>query len=207
MLVGRRSDHSRDQLYELALKNAREIVDTDGHRALTARNVADAMGYSPGTLYNLFENLDDLIIHLNGRLLDEMHDDLAGISVDGDPRQNLRRLIDVYLHFIDERANLWSLVLEHSLPEGQSVPNWYNRKVEKVLSILEAALSPAFPSEDKDGPKRSARVLWASLHGIWSLASSGKLELLTLESTRELAETLIDCYLAGLASLKENFDG
>ena len=205
--MGRRSDHSREEPYEFALGTAREIIETDGQRALTARNVADAIGYSPGTLYNLFENLDDLIIHLNGRLLDEMHDALADLPVSDDPARNLRRLLEGYLSFIGGRASHWTLLFEHSLPDGRRAPDWYHRKVDKVLSILEGALAPAFAAADEAGPRRSARVLWASLHGIWSLASSGKLDLVTSETTAEMAETLIDNYLAGLKARREKFDG
>lgn len=195
--MGRRSDHSKEELYELALRAARDIIEADGARGLTARNVADAMGYSPGTLYNLFENLDDLITHLNGRLLDEMGDALAELPVGDDPRENLTRLLHRYLSFIGERANLWVLLFEHTIPGGQ-VPAWYQRKVEKVLGVLEDALGPAFPAGDIDGPKRSARVLWASLHGIWSLSSSGKLDVLTSDTATDMAETLIATYVAGL---------
>ena len=201
--MGRRSDHSKEELYEMALQAARTIIETDGLGALTARNVADSIGYSAGTLYNVFENLDDLLLHLNGRLLDEMHDELAGLTAGDDAELNLRRLLDGYLAFIDRRTNLWALLFEHSLPESRQAPGWYQRKVEKVLSILEAALAPAFPADDTDGPGRSARILWASLHGIWSLASSGKLELLTSETATDLAETLIAIYLAGLDALRE----
>ena len=43
--MGRRSDHSREELYELALATARRIVEKDGPTGLTARKVAGAMGY------------------------------------------------------------------------------------------------------------------------------------------------------------------
>ena len=200
--VGRRSDHSKEELYELALRAAREIIEADGPRALTARNVADGIGYSPGTLYNLFENLDDLITHLNGRLLDEMGDVLAGTPVGDDTRENLRLLLDRYLSFIGERSNLWILLFEHTMPGGK-VPIWYQRRVEKVLSILEGALAPAFRCDDGEGPKRSARVLWASLHGIWSLGSAGKLDVLTSETTTEMAENLIATYVAGIEARRD----
>jgi AcrR family transcriptional regulator len=203
--MGRRSDHSKEELYELALWAARGIIEADGARALTARNVADAMGYSPGTLYNLFENLDDLITHLNGRLIDDMADALAELPADEDPRDNLTRLLHRYLSFIGERANLWALLFEHTIPGGR-VPEWYQRKVEKVLAVLEGALAPAFAPGDADGPKRSARVLWASLHGIWSLGSSGKLDVLTSDTATDMAENLIATYVAGLEARRERGD-
>ncbi len=207
--MGRRSDHSKEELYELALRAARGIIEADGARAMTARNVADAMGYSPGTLYNLFENLDDLITHLNGRLLDEMGDALAELPVGDDPRDNLTRLLHRYLSFIGEQANLWALLFEHTIPGGRA-PTWYQRKIEKALAVLERALAPVFAPGDADGPRRSARVLWASLHGIWSLGSSGKLDVLTPDpaatTATDMAENLIATYVAGLEARRERGD-
>lgn len=68
-VMARRPDHSRDELYALAMNAARGIVERDGIRGLTARNIATAIGYSPGTLYNLFDNLDDLALQINGATL------------------------------------------------------------------------------------------------------------------------------------------
>ncbi len=198
MAVGRRSDHSREQLYELALNAARDIIEAEGYRALTARNIADRIGYSAGTLYNLFENLDDLIVHINGRTLDDMYAGLAGAEMGADPGSNLRELLARYLDFIGKRRDLWALLFDHSLPAGQRAPDWYSRKIDKVISVLESALAPAFKPGDDTGPKHSARVLWASLHGICSLAESRKLDLLTSASATDMAHTLFDTYLAGL---------
>lgn len=187
----------------MALQSARAIVEAGGLEALTARKVAGAIGYSAGTLYNIFENLDDLILHLNGRLLDEMHERLTALPQGEDPDQDLRRLLDGYLAFIESRPNLWALLFEHSLPEGRPAPDWYRCKVARVLGVLEATFLLASPGDTAEEAKRSARILWASLHGIWSLASTGKLELLTKETARDLAETLFRTYLAGFNRLRE----
>ena len=44
-IMGCRSDHSQDELYEMALAVTRGIIEVNGLRVLTARNVADVMGY------------------------------------------------------------------------------------------------------------------------------------------------------------------
>ena len=61
--MGRRADHSRDELFEMALSAAREIAEEDGLGGLTARRIAAKIGYSAGTLYNLFDDLDDLALY------------------------------------------------------------------------------------------------------------------------------------------------
>ncbi|NQV22214.1 MAG: TetR/AcrR family transcriptional regulator [Rhodospirillales bacterium] len=196
--MGRRSDHSRDELYELALNAARQIVEADGFRALTARNVADAIGYSPGTLYNLFENLDELVVHLNGRTLDELYDQLSGGPKTGVPEDDAGRLVAEYLSFLEQNPRLWNVLFEHKLPEGETLPEWYDVKVDKVLGRVEDALSPLFTPDDAEGKQHAARVLWASLHGICSLSETGKLDVVTPRPVRDMAVTLVKNFVTGL---------
>ncbi len=78
--MGRRSDHSRDNLRAMILEAARAILAADGLRGLTARRIAKAIGYSPGTLYNFFTNIDELILHVNAQTLDVVYDRLSAAS-------------------------------------------------------------------------------------------------------------------------------
>ena len=76
----------------MILTTAQTIVETHGLEALTARNIAKEIGYSVGTLYNLFANLDDIIIHLNGRTLDRLYAALADARRKGSPEADLKAL-------------------------------------------------------------------------------------------------------------------
>ncbi len=196
--MARRSDHSREELYEMALTTAREIVEAEGFRALTARNVADAMGYSPGTLYNLFANLDDLVIHLNGRTLDVLHDRLSALKSHKDPERDLRAFAEVYIGFLADHPNLWSTLFEYRLPAGKTLPDWFRTKITKLLGMVEDTLSPLFADDDTAGRAEAARVLWAGLHGICSLSADGKLTVVTSHSVSALANSLVAHYVAGL---------
>lgn len=196
--MGRRSDHSREELYEMAMAEAEAIVVEEGWRKLTARSLAGRMGYSVGTLYNLFENADDILLHLNARTLDNLGKHLSEIDLSGDPKADLKRMLEVYLAFISENRNLWTVLFEHYRSDEEPVPEWYLECVGQVLALLEEALAPLFP-EGKDAEKRrSARVLWSGLHGICSLAGSQKLGILTEEPVAALASDLINTYLSGL---------
>jgi len=201
--MARRSDHNREELYDLILKAATEIVEKKGLRALTARSVAERIGYSAGTLYNLFENLDDLIVHLRGRILDELHDRAAAVEMTGNVSADLAALVDIYLAYLETHPNLWLSLFDHTPPEGKALPDWYLAKVAKALGLVETALSPLF--ETGDGRERAdvARLLWACLHGITSLAQSGKLQGITGQSAKEMADSLVVNFVAGLRLNRE----
>ena len=70
--MGRRNEHSREELKALALRAAGEIVAESGAAGLSMREVARRIGYTVGALYIVFTNLDDLIVHLNEQTIMEL---------------------------------------------------------------------------------------------------------------------------------------
>ena len=199
--MARRSDHSRDELYELTLEAARKIAEQDGLRGLASRRVARDIGYTVGTIYNLFEDLDDLIVHLNGRTLDDMYEALAKIPLADGPENSVRALATGYIAFARGRPKLWSVLFEHHLPEPRQLPDWQDTKIHRLFGLLEQALEPLFPPDGEAERRHAARVLWAGLHGICALESLGKLA--AAESAETMADTLVTCFLAGLRSVRE----
>ena len=194
--MARRKDHSHDQLHEMALDAAREIAEEEGFRGITARRIAKQIGYSPGTLYNVFENLEDLIVHLNVDTLDALYKVCSVAPAKEDPAEALKSLARIYIQFTDEHPRLWSLLFERSMPHGDQLPDWYLKKVRQLLGLVEDAIAPLFPSGREVERLHSARVIWTGLHGICSLSASGSIA--KDETPTALADTLITNYITGL---------
>ena len=70
--MGRRNDHTRKELKEMAIKAGVELIEEGGFQNFSIRKVAARIGYSAGTLYNVFENSDDLVFHINSVTLDDL---------------------------------------------------------------------------------------------------------------------------------------
>lgn len=194
--MARRSDHSRDELYALVLDAAHGIVEQDGLNGLTARRVASSIGYAPGTIYNLFANLDDLILHLRGSVLDMLYASLSSIPIEGSSEKILLEIAKKYIGFVGGHRNLWDLVIQHRLPPGLPVPDWYRDKTARLLNLVESAIAEFFPRGREELRLHHARVLWASLYGICSLHLSAKLA--NAESVELMTESLIVKYVEGL---------
>ena len=54
--MARRSDHTREEIREMALVATEQIVSVAGFSALSARKIAKKIGYTVGSLYLLFDN-------------------------------------------------------------------------------------------------------------------------------------------------------
>lgn len=196
--MGRRSIHTAEELRELILKAATELIERDGLAGLSAREIARRIGYSPGTLYNVFENLDDLVLTIEARLLDRLALRLGEPSATADPAQRVLQLARSYLAFTHENPKLWNLLFEHHMASGKAVPAWYQTKLDSLMTRIEETLEPVMGTSDPAAVKRAARVLWAGVHGITSLSTADKLSNVTSETAGPLVEDLVVTYLAGL---------
>lgn len=196
--MARRSDHSREELYDLAMNAARDIVRREGLRALTARSLATAIGYSPGTLYNLFENLDELALHVNAATLEALYAAVSQDEPSGDPETDLNRMLGRYLEFLQQNPALWTAIFDYRRQTAADLPAWYLNKVQRLMQLVENALAPLFESNDARELREAAAVLWTSLHGICTLAEDGRLSLVSARSVPQMAQSLIAHYLTGL---------
>ncbi|MBL8565007.1 MAG: TetR/AcrR family transcriptional regulator [Hyphomicrobiaceae bacterium] len=198
--MGRRSVHTPEELREHILQAATELITSGGLAELSAREVARRIGYSAGTIYNVFDNLDDLILTIEGRMLDDLDRRLDQLPKSTNSRQNLLNLAEAYLSFTHANPKLWNLLFEHHLPPGADVPASYRAKLDGLLARIEAALTPLLQSRDPVELKRAARVLWAGVHGITSLSTADKLSNVSTESAWPLVKDLVETYLDGLAA-------
>lgn len=197
--MGRRSDHSRPELRALAIRAAQQLLVDGGLDGLKVRPLAAAIGYAPGTLYNLFGNLDDLILEINASTLERLRGRVeAAAAPETDPEAALLAMARAYIAEVRENPGLWSAVFEHRIGEGRPLPDWYQAQVARVFEPVESGLAPLFEAEDGPACRRAARVLWSSLHGMTSLFPAGKLGTVSALSAEDMAEDLIKHYLRGL---------
>ena len=196
--MGRRSSHTAEELRELILEAATSLISEGGLAGVSAREIARRIGYSPGTLYNVFENLDDLVLTIEGRLIDGLSAELDRVEAKGSPIEQALALGRAYLKYTSENPKLWNLLFEHHLPAGREVPQWYQQKLDGVMQRVEAVVAPLMPGHLPEDVTRSAHVLWAGVHGITSLATADKLAVVTSDGAGPLLDLMISAYLAGL---------
>jgi AcrR family transcriptional regulator len=208
--MGRRSSHTPQQLRALVLDAAQEIVEAQGLAGLSAREIARRIGYSPGTIYNIFANLDDVVLSVEARLLDALERRLGEAQQASDAGRGgdrLVRLARTYLAVAQEKPRLWNLLFEHHMPPGMELPPWYRQKLEGLMAQVERALAPCFAPGREAERQRAARALWAAVHGITSLSTADKLSVITTETAERLIDDLVATYLAGLAGRSQTGAG
>ena len=60
---------TKDKIHETLIIKGRDLVRRKGAEFLTARKLSEATGYSVGTIYNQFANMDKFIMEQNLSLI------------------------------------------------------------------------------------------------------------------------------------------
>ncbi|MFP4156884.1 MAG: TetR/AcrR family transcriptional regulator [Opitutales bacterium] len=189
--MARRKDHTREELTRLAIDAGRQLVVEQGPAALTARRVAEAIGYTPGTLYNLFDNIDDLAAAINIGSMATFAGTLEGIASDNpDAESRLRRISQAYLDFHRDSPQLWSLLFAVPVNHHSEA---YQQAIHRIFDQVIEALRPL--SANADIARRKAKVLWSTLHGICLLNQSGKLNVREDDPPEALVATFLEQFL------------
>lgn len=191
--MGRRSDHSRDEIREMAIDAAAEIVEKKGFQSLTARKVATNIGYTVGTLYHVFRNFDDLVMHVNAQTIDEMAALIQRKTrKKRNPEVRIRTMAEFYVEYATNHPNRWRLVFEHEAPPGLPTPAQMKERRDVMFEMVADNLRELSPDRVPNEVAHTATALWSGIHGICILALTGKLYLGGAFSMVKLIDTLID---------------
>ncbi|MCH9614144.1 MAG: hypothetical protein SP1CHLAM54_11560 [Chlamydiia bacterium] len=194
--MGRRNDHSKTELKKMMVKAGKEILKTEGIKGLTARGLAKHIGYSAGTIYNVFDNFYDLMFIINSETAERLVKKInKSITNTPDPKRLGRELGKAYLDFAKKNNAFWNLLFTHPIPHSQA-PEWYREKVEVLFAMLDGPINDLI-LKNNDQAKLATRVLWSGLHGITTLFLSEKYDFITGADPEILFEALFANYLKG----------
>ncbi len=197
--MGRRGDHTFEQLNDMILEATKELLSEEGFHNVSTRRIASRIGYSVGTLYNIFQNLDDIYMHLNVRTLDRLIDILRE-ALNDKTRSPIKSIAYAYIKFSIDDFNAWSLLFEYRFQEDLIVPKWYNDRIEQLYDMVGNALGKVLQTDDTASLKEYITVLWAGIHGICVLSTKGKLSRAGIKESQSqaLIDNFIDNYLNGI---------
>jgi AcrR family transcriptional regulator len=183
----------RQSLREALIGAAEQAITAEGLGGVRARDLARQVGCALGAIYNVFADLDDLILAVNARTLAALEQQLtrAGGAEGGSERDravaHLVALARAYTDFAAASPLRWRAVFEHRLPRGREVPEWFVGEQE----VLCPGLAPA---------ERAllARSLFSAVHGVVLLGLEEKLQAMPLDVLREQVKTIVTAAARGL---------
>jgi AcrR family transcriptional regulator len=170
----------------IILEGHRQLAET-GFARFSAREVAKRIGYSIGTIYNVFGTLDRLILAINGRTFQLWADHLRTRLSSPEQGDRIRILVEGYFSFARENPNLWMAIYDHRLPPDSAMPPEYVAERSGLTEIVTREVAAALPEPRRDEAPRLARSLIATVHGHCTFALNGTFALMGESDPLDLA--------------------
>ena len=191
----------RDRLREEILALAGRLLETEGLDALQARRIAKEADCSVGTIYNIFGDIDGLILAANSRTLTAMGRALTAALDEAKwlpVKDRLMALAIAYMHFALENQPQWEAVFKYRRPPGAETPPAYLDDQARLLALIEGVIGEIVPVTEHRA--RTARALFGAVHGIVALALDNRLGGRMRAEIEDQVKFIVDIVARGLTT-------
>ncbi|UVO51150.1 TetR/AcrR family transcriptional regulator [Sphingomonas sp. SUN019] len=170
--MGRRSDHSREELEALILATGAALMAEVGLARFSAREVAKRIGYSIGTIHNVFGSYDRLVMAINTQTFGLWAEHLR-LHFEQASDDRIAVLVEGYFSFARANVHRWSAIYGHHLPDEMALPE-ADRAARGVLTeIVVQEVARALGRVPDEAVAALSRSLIATVHGHCAFAISG----------------------------------
>ncbi len=179
----------------MILNEGQRQMEAVGYAHFSARELAKRIGYSIGTIYNVFGTHDNLIHAINGETLEIWRRWLAERLADTDGNR-LHAAVEAYFAFALAHKHAWMAIYDFRLPDHVAPMPEYAARVDAILCVVvdevRLALTPAAQADARS----IAMSLLATVHGHCFFALNGTFRILGEEAPMALVFARVDEIIA-----------
>lgn len=157
-----------------------------GFARFSAREVAKRIGYSVGTMYNVFGSLDQMLVAINTRTF-QLWADYVRQQLERCDQDPIRCLVEAYFGFARANPNSWTAIYDHHLPPDVTLSEEQNQMRGELTLIIIERVAAVLPVEVQDSAPRLARSLIALVHGHCDFELNGSFALMGVDQPLDLA--------------------
>ena len=186
---------------ELVLAAERSISG-GGLAGLKTRELAREIGVANGAVYNLVEDMDELILRVGSQTLARLDASLSAAEAEGpaSPRDTLVRIAVAYCDFAAENLELWRALFEHRMAPDKPVPEWAVDEQMNLFRHIYQPLAELFPERMPAELGVTARSLFSAVHGMVLLGLEQKLIAVPVIELRKEIGIIVGAMIDGLTA-------
>jgi AcrR family transcriptional regulator len=200
-----RRAREKEELKGKILDAARELFVERGFEAVTMRQIADAIEYSPTAIYLHFEDKLALVRSLCDRDFAALGKRFQKIAAIADPIERLRRSGQAYAEFALRNPQQYRYMFLTPHPPIDPADSKIDRDNprEDAYAFLRWTVSEAIAAgrlrTGLDDPELVSQIVWAGVHGIVSLRITNNSDKwVAWRSEKKTVEAMIETLLRGL---------
>lgn len=141
---------------------AKDIIKNEGFGNLTVKKIADRAGFAPGTLYNYFENLNELYVYCAADFWEECRETVINkVSEKENIKEKIIDAAKAYCEYFIDNPQVFQLIF---LKDLEDIPQETPGVVLLLTEQLEEGFDKGLIAEDK--LKHIENILSNFMHGL-----------------------------------------
>lgn len=200
MVTKSKTTERRHKLRLELIEAAEASLAAHGLKSLTARDLAKQVGCSVGAIYNVFEDIDELVIAVNSRTLARLDRSIAAFEPSSgmDAQECLVALAQAYCRFAIANTNLWTALFEHGERINRDIPDWHLDEHVQLIRHIVKSLEKLYPTRAQDELWQLAGLMFSAVHGVVSLGLQGFFFAVPADALEKQVALLVNAALEGL---------
>jgi AcrR family transcriptional regulator len=192
----------RSKLRESLIEAAERSMAAGGLAGLKTRELAREIGCANGAVYNLVDDMDELILLVGSRTLARLDAALTSAESNGParPAETLVRIAVAYCDFAAENLELWRALFEHRMTPGKAIPEWAISEQMELFRHIYRPLAALFPNRSTAELSVTARSLFSAVHGMVLLGLEQKLIAVPIAALRAEIAAIVRAMVEGLTA-------
>ena len=193
-----RRERDRQEMRDTILRAAISLFAEESFDKVTMRRIAEAIDYTPGTLYWYFKDKDEIVYALHQRGFEMLFAKQQPTMAIADPVERLRRLAEIYIEFALENPQYYDLMFINSATGRciQREKEWHVG--DAAFSVLRETMRQVIEAGRMRGttdPDVAAYACWAAVHGIASLLIRNRCGMLPEEDRSRILREAAMLYM------------
>lgn len=188
MGIVERKEREREDMRRLILNAARKLFLEQGYEKTSIRNIADAIEYSPATIYLYYKDKNELLFALHEEAFLKLMEELGSVRSINDPFARLIEMGHRYIKYAVENPELYDLMFIMTAPmETLACRDEIWEDGLKSFGLLKWVIQDCvtvgyFKNQDIE---ISAMTIWAYMHGLVTLYLKNRMSMFQDEQQLE----------------------
>jgi AcrR family transcriptional regulator len=170
MTIASRKQREKEEMRQLILEAAKKIFLEKGYEQASIRNIAEAIEYSPGTIYLYFKEKDEIFHALHQEGFRKFLEYMAPLQFVADPFERLKAMGRVYMDFAMNNKDFYDLMFIMTAPmniEEESCWEMGDAALEGLKNVLrDCQAAGRFVGKDVE---YLSFMIWSAMHGMCAL--------------------------------------
>lgn len=180
MGIQERKEREKEDMRRLILEAARKLFLEQGYEKTSIRSIADAIEYSPGTIYLYYKDKNELLFALHEEAFLKMMQELIKVTGIKDPFDRLVEMGHQYIKYAIENPELYDLMFIMQAPmETLACRDEIWEDGLKSFGLLKLVIADCVKAGyfKEENIEIMAMTIWAYMHGLVTIYLKNRMSM------------------------------